>query len=94
LGKKVGIFGTKDDSKSMASFYFDSPLLECDRRNLEEQKTVRALHCRPAVAVPRYGPDTHLAHCGAHRSSGCVPNAVVYSQRRPSWLECIAVCVA
>jgi 2-polyprenyl-6-methoxyphenol hydroxylase-like FAD-dependent oxidoreductase len=40
LGKKVGIFGAKDDSKAMASFYFDSPLLDCDRRDVEEQKRI------------------------------------------------------
>jgi 2-polyprenyl-6-methoxyphenol hydroxylase-like FAD-dependent oxidoreductase len=40
VGKKVGIFGSKDGSKATASFYFDSPLLECDRRNVEEQKQI------------------------------------------------------
>jgi 2-polyprenyl-6-methoxyphenol hydroxylase-like FAD-dependent oxidoreductase len=37
-GKKVGIFGAKDDGKAMASFYFASPLLKRDRLNIAKQK--------------------------------------------------------
>jgi 2-polyprenyl-6-methoxyphenol hydroxylase-like FAD-dependent oxidoreductase len=40
LGKKVGIFCAKDKSKAMASFYFDSPLLEGNRRDVEEQRRI------------------------------------------------------
>jgi 2-polyprenyl-6-methoxyphenol hydroxylase-like FAD-dependent oxidoreductase len=54
LGKKVGIFGAKDNSKAMASFYFDSPLLEYNRGDVEEQKEVlRSTFAKEVWEVPQ-----------------------------------------
>jgi len=39
VGKKVGIFG-RNDREAKASFFFDSPMLEYDRRDVEQQKRI------------------------------------------------------
>jgi 2-polyprenyl-6-methoxyphenol hydroxylase-like FAD-dependent oxidoreductase len=40
LGKKVGIFSTRQNSEANASFFFASPPLEYDRRDIAEQKNI------------------------------------------------------
>jgi len=39
VGKKVGIFG-RNDREAKASFFFDSPPLEYDRRDVDQQKRI------------------------------------------------------
>ena len=54
VGKKVGIFGAKDQSKATASFYFASPFLPRDRRDPEEQKKIlRSTFSKEVWEVPR-----------------------------------------
>ena len=40
LGKKVGIFSARENTKAMASFFFASPPLQYDRRDIARQKQI------------------------------------------------------
>jgi 2-polyprenyl-6-methoxyphenol hydroxylase-like FAD-dependent oxidoreductase len=40
LGKRVGCFGTKNDGKARASFYFASQKMDWDRRDVASQKSL------------------------------------------------------
>ncbi|WP_158750329.1 FAD-dependent monooxygenase [Acidobacterium sp. S8] len=53
VGKKVGIFG-RDHETATASFFFDSPILEYDRRDAaQQQKILRDRFANEAWEVPR-----------------------------------------
>ena len=54
LGKKVGIFSARENSEAKASFFFSSPALAYDRRNILEQKSLlRDRFAAEAWEVPR-----------------------------------------
>jgi 2-polyprenyl-6-methoxyphenol hydroxylase-like FAD-dependent oxidoreductase len=54
LGKRVGIFASRDNSRANASFFFASPPLEYDRRDVAQQKLIlRDRFAQEEWQVPR-----------------------------------------
>jgi 2-polyprenyl-6-methoxyphenol hydroxylase-like FAD-dependent oxidoreductase len=54
LGKKVGIFSARQNSEAMASFFFASPPLDYDRRDVQAQKDIlRERFANEGWEVPR-----------------------------------------
>jgi 2-polyprenyl-6-methoxyphenol hydroxylase-like FAD-dependent oxidoreductase len=54
LGKKVGIFSARRNSEATASFFFDSPVLKYDLRDIRQQKNIlRERFSEESWEVPR-----------------------------------------
>lgn len=55
LGKRVGVFSAKEDTEARASFYFASPQLQYNYRDIEQQKEmIRSKFAKEEWCIPNY----------------------------------------